>query len=337
MVQVLKHDPAPWLRAQEGQAAIRARRLLSLEREGDAEAVRDLARQLAGEQTADGSFAGSPMKTAGVLNLLDDLRASGSPLVIDQACSYLFSVLEAQPGYARARDVVPGGLRTPCDLGGFFGPYEDRSLPEVMAYGAREMNLYRQYEPLLGPKSPVRAERRSSLDRAGPASCYSWGLIPLSYVIEALCRAGHAEDERQRPAINALLGAQRESGGWCRNLGGGQPCTIHPVRALGAHPKLRESEYAERALSYLRAAQIGSQDPGAARWWRGTHLFVVIQALAAYDLSVAREIIRDALAALAPKQRTNGTFGGPCRVERVSAVLIGEMVLAGEWPQQPYA
>ena len=281
MVQVLKHDPVPWLVAQEGQPAIRARRLLGLEREGDVEVVRDLVCGLAGEQEADGSFAGSPMKTAGALNLLDDLSASGVEDVIAAGVSYLFSVLRSQPGYDRAQDIVPGALTEPWDLCGFFGPYEDRGLPEVMAYGAREMNHYRQYEPLLGPKSTVRAERRSSLDRAGPASCYSWGLIPLAYVIEALCRAGHAEDDRLRPAIQALLGAQRKSGGWCRNLGGGQPCTIHPVRALGAHPKLRGSEYAERALAYLRAAQTGSQDPGAARWWRGTRLFVAIQALAA--------------------------------------------------------
>lgn len=313
---MLKHDPVPWLMAQEGQPAIRARRLLGLEREGDAEAVRDLVRELAGEQEADGSFAGSPMKTAGVLNLLDDLRADGGEDVLAAGASYLFSVLRSQPGYDRAKDVPPGSLTEPWDLCGFFGPYEDRSLPEVMAYGAREMNHYRQYEPLLGPKSPVRAERRSSLDRAGPSSCYSWGLIPLAHTVEALCRAGYADDERLRPTIQALLGAQRESGGWCRNLGGALPCTMFPLRVLGAHPTLRTSVHAERALQFMHSLS-----------YKGSDLFATLQADAAFDLPVAREIIRDALAALAPKQRTNGTFGSPCRVERVSAVLAGERAI----------
>ena len=215
---MLPHDPIPWLLEQEGLHAVRARRLLDIDLQDDADVVRALERDLAKSQSKDGSFAQSPMKTAGVLNLLDDLRAQDSEKPIARAASYLISLLESQPGYERACAVTPGSLRTPCDLCGFFGPYEDRAHPETMADGAREMNFYREYEPLLGPQKPVRPERRSSLDRAGPPSCYSWGLIPLSYTVEALCRAGYAEDERLQPAVNALLGVQRESGGWCRNL-----------------------------------------------------------------------------------------------------------------------
>lgn len=313
---LLPHDPTPWLMAQDGLPAIRGRRLLGLDHEGDAEAVRALARELADEQGADSSFADSPMKTAGVLNLLDDLRADGVEDVIAAGASYLFSVLRSQPGYERAKSVSPGSLSEPWDLFGFFGPYEDRGLPEVMVYGAREMNHYRQYEPLLGPKSPVRAERRSSLDRAGPSSCYSWGLIPLAYTVEALCRAGYAADERLQPALNALLGAQRESGGWCRNLGGGLQCTMFPLRVLGAHPTLSKSVHAERVLQFVR--------PGR---WTGSKLFAGLQAVAAFDHPVAHQIIRDGLAALAPKQRKNGTFGAPCRIERVTAALVARMAI----------
>jgi hypothetical protein len=223
---------------------------------------------------------------------------------------YLLAVLGSQPGYARARDVEPGSLTTPCDLGGFFGPYEDRNQPEVMAYGARETNYYRQYEPLLGPKSPVRGIRRSSYDRAGPASCYSWGLIPLSYITEALCRAGCAHDGRLRPALSALLGAQRESGGWCRNLGGHPTCTLYGIRVLSAHPTLGESEYADRALALVRAH------------WKRLNVYAVLQAVAAFDLPVAHEIVREALDILAPRQRKNGTFGGPNDAARVAAVLV---------------
>jgi len=39
------------------------------------------------------------------------------------------------------------------------------------------------------------------------------------------------------------------------------------------------------------------------------------------DVPAAREMARDVLAALAPRQRKNGTFGSPNRVERVAAVL----------------
>ena len=52
--------------------------MLGLHREGDAEFVRELECALGAEQDEDGSFAGSPMRTAGTLNLLDDLRATGS-------------------------------------------------------------------------------------------------------------------------------------------------------------------------------------------------------------------------------------------------------------------
>jgi hypothetical protein len=302
---------------QDGLAAVCARRVLGLDREGDAEAVEALARELAGEQGADGSFADSPMKTAGVLNLLDDLRACGTEGVIAAGASYLFTVLQSQAGYERATSVAPGSLAEPWDLCGFFGPYKDRAMPEVMAHGAREMNHYRACEPLLGPKRPVRAERRSSLDRPGPSSCYAWGLIPLSYTVEALCRAGYARDERLQPAVQALLGAQRESGGWCRNLGGGLACTLHGVRALGSHPELRGSVHAEQALQFIRAAQ---------GRLKGSQLYAALQAVAAFGLPVAREIIRHGLAALAPRQRKNGTFGTPCQVERVVAVLVAENV-----------
>lgn len=319
---MLTHDPIPWLMAQEGLSAVRARRLLNWGKREDENVVDALRLQLEREQQADGSFEHSPMKTAGVLNLLDDLRGSGSEELIGAGASYLMSVLEAQPGSERSKDVTPGSLRTPCDLCGFFGPYEARNRPEVLARGAREMNFYREYEPSLGPGSPVRGMRRSSLDRAGPTSCYSWGLMPLCYTMEALCRAGRARDERLQPAINVLLGAQRESGGWCRNLGGHPSCTIHAIRALGSHPELKRSEHAERALELMRATQRGALGGGLARWWRGSTLFAVIQAMAAFELPTAREIIRDALEALAPRQRRNGTFGEPFRIERVVAVLV---------------
>jgi hypothetical protein len=312
---MLTYDPIPWLMAQEGPAAIRARRLLRLARAGDEEPVATTLHGLAGEQAADGSFAGSPMKTAGVLCLLSDLRAGGAETVIERGRSYLLSVLAAQPGCRRALDVTPGSLQAPCDLCGSFGPYADRSQPHTMARGAREMNHYRAYEPLLGPRSPVRAERRSSRDRAGPSSCYAWGLIPLSYVIEALCRAGAAGDDRLQPAIHALLGAQRESGGWCRNLGGHPNCTLHAVRALGAHPTLRRSAYADRALSLLRESA------------KRINRFALLYTVAPLDLSTAREIARGALATVAPRQRKNGTFGGPNRVERLAAVLAAVSAL----------
>jgi hypothetical protein len=319
---MLTYDPIPWLMAQDGLPAVRARRLLGLCREDDASTVCQLERKLATEQGADGSFGGSPMRTAGVLNLLDDLRATQAQEIIAHGALYLLAVLQLQPGYDRARDITPGRLTTPCDLCGFFGPYEDRSAPETMAQGAREMNNYREYEPLLAPKSPVRGEQRSSLDRAGPSSCYAWGLIPLSYTVEALCRAGYACDERLQPAINALLGAQRESGGWCRNLGGHTNCSVHATRALGAHPELRKSEHARRALAFWRAVQHDERGATLSRWWKGSNLFAAMQAIATFDLPLATEILRDALAEIAPRQRKNGTFGTPCQVERVAAALV---------------
>jgi hypothetical protein len=304
-------DPRPWLMAQQGLIAVRARRRLGIERDGDTETIHTLERRLLGEQQADGSFAHSPIKTAGVLNLIDDLQTAGSGPVVAAAASYLFAVLAAQPGYGRAGTVAPGSLQSPCDLCGFFGPYESRDRPDVLAWGTREMNYYREYEPLLGPKSPVRSERRSSRDRVGPGSCYAWGLIPLSYLTETLCRAGYARDERLHPAVSALLGAQRRSGGWCRNLGGHPNCTLHAVRALGAHPELRQGPYTERAIAFVHGCMPHAR----------LNPFALLHVVAPFDLPAAREIARDTLAAVAPRQRANGTFGGPNPVERVAAVL----------------
>jgi hypothetical protein len=317
---MLTYDPTPWLMKQEGLAAVRARRMLGIARSGDAQAVDVLVRDLSLEQSRDGSFADSPMKTAGVLNLLDDLGASDGDDLIDKGATYLLAVLESQPGHTRTQSVKPGSLRTPCDLAGFFGPYEDRDRPEALADGAREMNFYREYEPLFGPNKPVRGERSSPFDRSGPGSCYTWGLIPLAYTLEALCRAGRDGDERLQPAIDVLLGAQRGRGGWCRNLGGHPSCSIHAIRVLGSSPMLRSSETALRAVEFMRASQLASVGQRGS-WWRGANLFAALHAVAAFAFPVADDIIVDTLAELAPRQRRNGAFGTPCQVERVTAVL----------------
>jgi hypothetical protein len=317
------YDARPWLQAQQGLPAVRARRQVGLTVKGDEEAIAAAVRDLGARQCPDGSIEDSPLATAGALILLADLQAGAAP-VVAAAAAYLFSVLAAQPGSSSPTRVLPGKLDTPCDLGGFFGPYAERALPEALARGAREMNRYRVYEPLLGPGSPVRAERRSSRDRPGPGSCYAWGLIPLCYTVEALCRAGYGHDARLAPATDALLGAQRESGGWCRNLGGHPSCSMHAVRALGAHPALRESAHAGRALAFLQRTQ--------ASWAKGARLFAGAQAAAAFPLPVATPLLRDLLAAIAPRQQRNGTFGAPHRVERVAAALIAARAAGMPFP-----
>lgn len=302
-------SPVPWLMNQERDIAVRARRSLDLDREGDSQRVLEMRRGFTASQSSDGSFDHSPLKTAGVLNLLADLRPPDCRALVDRAVKYLVSVLRAQPGYELAKGVKPGSLRTPCDLCGLFGPYEDRGLPRLMAQGAKEMNIYRHFEPLLGPKTPVRAVSRSTLDRAGPGSCYSWGLIPLAYIVEAICRAGHAAAPGLRPAVNALLGAQRESGGWCRNLSGHPGCTLHALRALGAHPQLRKSVCSERALRFMTGS------------WNRASLFPTLQAVARFNSPTARRLLTVMLSEAATRQRKNGAFGTPCQIERVVAVL----------------
>ena len=60
---------------------------------------------------------------------------------------------------------------------------------------------------------------------------------------------------------------------------------------------------------------------------KGRMPFAVIQILAGLDSPVAREIVREGLECLATKQQRNGTFGSPCAVERVAAVLCGVKAL----------
>jgi len=313
---MLKHDPTPWLLAEKGEAAVRARRSLGLERQGDDEAVRRIVQRMAQSQLADGSFTHSPMKTAGVVCLLTDLATESSATVLSQAGEFLLGVLQSQPGYGKAKSLRPGGLTEPCDLGGFFG--EATAL--TPAQGAREANFYREFEPLLGPKSPVRWRRRSSFDRVGPPSCHSWGLVPLCYVIEALCRGGFHSDPRLKPAVKAMLAAQRSSGGWCRNLGGGVECTLPALRAFGVHPKLRRESCAEAGLRFMRVSQSSTDSRSQSRW-RGCNLFAALHAAARFDSPVAKEIIVSGLSVVAQQQRRNGTFGTPCPIERVAAVV----------------
>ena len=318
----LQYDPTPWLTQQTGQAAVRARRSLGIRQREDEQTAQAWTDSLAGEQERNGSFEHSPMKTAGVLILLDDLAVPDSAATCEAGADYLLSVLESQPGYEQARNVQPGSVRTPCDLCGFFGPYDTRNDADAMAEGARELNFYREYEPLVGPKTHVRTERRSSLDRAGPPSCYSWGLIPLCSIIEALCRSGRARDPRLSPALDVLMGVQRESGGWCRNLGGHPRCSSHAIRVLGVHPELRDSEYAVRGLELIERSS-----------WRGLDRFALLEMVARFELPVAARIIEEIVSALIPKQRKNGSFGTPLAVEKVGAVLKALRSL-GQW--QPW-
>lgn len=320
---MLPYDPTPWLMTQQGPAAVRARCILGLNHPDDPSAVDETIASLAARQDSAGSISGSPLHTAGALILLADLNSEHSSEIICAASEYLLAVLAAQRGHAKASEITPGSLTTPCDLGGFFGPYDRRDEPEVLAGGAREMNALREFAPLLGPQSPVRAVRRSRLDRAGPPSCYSWGLVPLTFIIEALCRSGFAGDERLAPALAALLGAQRTTGGWCRNLYGHPDCSLHALRALAAHPDLRDGEAADRLLTFYRWTQTPEGGP-LVRWWRGNKLYAALQALAAFDHPAARECIRFGLESIAPRQQRNGTFGTPHRVERVASVLVAQ-------------
>ena len=315
---MLAYDPIPWLLDQDGLPALRARRRLGLDRERDGEAAAAVLAEHAKAQSADGSFDGSLMKTAGAAGLLLDLHVQGAQSLLDAAASHIFDVLGSQPGFGRASDVTPGSLLTPCDLAGFFGPYDARNEPACLAHGAREMNVYREFEPLLGPKSPVRSERTSTRDRPGPGSCYAWGLIPLSYTIETLCRLGCGEDERLLPAVDALLGAQRASGGWCRDLGGHPGCTVHAVRAVGVHPVLRSTELARRALAFAERA--------------GRPGFAWMEAATLFDLPEAYRLVDRGLAWAGPKQRRNGTFGGPCVVEKVVEAVRADRMLGRAEP-----
>lgn len=315
---------------QDGLPAVRARRMLGFERDGDGRVVRAVEHRFRRSQRPDGSFEHSVMKTAAVICLLDDLHGGRSRELTEAAADHLMSALEAQRGYETAKRVRPGTLTEPFDLCGFFGPQGDRLKPDTLARNAREVNLWRELEPLSGPKSRVRGVRKGSFDRPGPSTCYTWGMVPLCCTIEAVCRAGRADDPRLKPAINALLGAQRGNGGWCGcPPEGAPPCTASALRALAAHPHLRRSEYAKRGLELMRTSG----------WWVtrrtkqpriGSGFFATIQVIAALDHPIARKIIRKALAVIAPRQRRNRTFGTPCQVERVAAAILGMRALESE-------
>ena len=61
--------------------------------------------------------------------------------------------------------------------------------------------------------------------------------------------------------------------------------------------------------------------------WRGVNVYGGIQAIAAFESPIAREIIRGKLPDILSRQRKNGTFGSPCKIERVTAVLVASNAL----------
>jgi hypothetical protein len=300
---------------QNGDDALRARRALGLARAGDDQTAGKLVDRLVSTQRSDGSFDGSPMRTAGVLLLFADLSVDRAGPSVVQGGRFLLRVLEAQDGYVRAADRPAGWtIRTPRSLCGFFGPYSARNQPEVLAAGAREINAFRELDPLFGPARPARTAARSSYDRPGPGSCYAWGLMPLSIIAESLCRSGYALDRRLVPALNVLLAVQRDSGGWCRSLTGHPKCTLFALRALAAHPELRGSNQAAAALKSL----VGRKHPSP---------YQILHVASLFDLIEARELARERLVVAVARQKPDGTFGRPARVERVRAVLAAQRLL----------
>ena len=127
----LRHDPLPWLMAQEGIPAIRARRLLRLDNEGDCEAVSALETALAAQQVSDGSFGESPMRTAGLLNLLDDLDGECSAGVVAKGADHLFSVLGRHAARALETKLVADAMADwVLELKPGEPVYQDYVLPE---------------------------------------------------------------------------------------------------------------------------------------------------------------------------------------------------------------
>lgn len=86
---MIKFDPVRWLRAQAGETALRARRKLGIQVESDSSAAAACVNSLRQQQEQDGSFANSPMKTACVLNLLDDLDIPDAHDTIQAGADFL--------------------------------------------------------------------------------------------------------------------------------------------------------------------------------------------------------------------------------------------------------
>ena len=74
---MLPYDPVPWLMAQEGLAAVRARRRLGLHQEGDAEAVQALGRAPRVEDHGAGAHRAGPRSTAGFVDAADGTADEG--------------------------------------------------------------------------------------------------------------------------------------------------------------------------------------------------------------------------------------------------------------------
>ena len=75
------------------------------------------------------------------------------------------------------------------------------------------------------------------------------------------------------------------------------------------HPRLRDTEYAERALAFLPSFE------------RRRNIFVAFCAVARLGSATARKLRQKLLPEAASRQRGNGSFGTRCVAERVVAVL----------------
>jgi hypothetical protein len=142
----------------------------------------------------------------------------------------------------------------------------------------------------------------------------------------------HPLDPKERARWTS---AARPKPCWGRSLGGALPCTLRALRAVGAHPRLRGSKYAGAAIAYVQRAR---RQSGGRPVFKGRMALAMLQSLAAFPVPAAFEIIRTTLTALAPRQRRNGTFGGPQRLQRVVAVLVAlrSVEEAGRWNWPPH-
>jgi len=68
-------------------------------------------------------------------------------------------------------------------------------------------------------------------------------------IIKALCRSGYAEDEEIKPAVNSLLGAQRQTEGWRRNLSG------HPIYSTAVRGGIESLSEPSKSQEALKQAQ----------------------------------------------------------------------------------
>jgi hypothetical protein len=269
---------------------ILARRLLGAPSDGDEQLARDLARRLAGEIRADGSFGGAFVSTAWAIVELHDLGDDSS--AAGKLSGWLLARQEASGRFGEGC-TPPRHSAKACEhfMKGFFAvaPPTERVAPLTLPTG-----------------KVIRSEGTARF----AASCLA---------LRALILAGQRSQPGVRKHLDSLAVA----------AAGPLPTDHYPMELVVASlSTLAHAGHVEEATVTYRDVLLNLQKADGT--WPGLDSFIALEALMAEGSDKALGAVRRAIPSLLAGQRRDGTFGALARQERALIALEALLRASGK-------